>query len=103
MFEFDGALLQKAVRATFESRQTPMPQNLPTALTDNFAANPLKLSLWSGFITRNRIKTETDFAFVIKSLREFFAPIIEAESQNTNFNKHWKTGNQNSDFETRKR
>lgn len=91
-FEFDGALLQKAIRATFESRQTPMPQNLPTALTDDFAANPLKLSLWSGFITRNRIKSETDFAFVIKSLREFFAPIIQIEAQNTNFTKHWKTG-----------
>ena len=54
-FEFDGALLQKAIRATFANRQTPLPQNLPLALTEEFAANPFIISRWSAFIKRNRI------------------------------------------------
>ncbi len=35
-FDFDGALLQKAIRATFAARQTSVPQTFPTALTDAF-------------------------------------------------------------------
>ena len=90
-FDFDGALLQKAIRATFTSRQTSFPKDLPVALTDDFAGNPLILSRWSGFIKRNRIAVETDFALLIENLREFFAPIIEAEVQNEDFNKYWQT------------
>ena len=70
--EFDGKLLQSAIRNTFANRQTKLPQELPIALTNDFAANELKLSLWSGFIRRNNIKIETDFAEVIKHLRDFF-------------------------------
>jgi hypothetical protein len=87
--EFDGKLLQNAVRNTFANRQRKLPQELPVALTDNFAANELKLSLWSGFIRRNNIKTETDFAEVIKHLLEFFTPLIEAEAKNAELNQTW--------------
>jgi len=47
---------------------------------------------FSFFITpplRNRITAETDFASVIKNLREFFIPIIETEAKNLEFLKHW--------------
>ncbi len=87
--EFDGKLLQNALRNTFANRQTKLPQELPIALTDDFAANELKLSLWSGFIRRNNIKVETDFAEIINHLREFFAPLIEAEEQNAEFDQTW--------------
>lgn len=88
-FEFDGALLQKAVKATFASRQTPFPQSLPLALTDEFAANPSIIPRWNAFVKRNRIIIEIDFASIIENLREFFAPIIEAETDNKTFNKYW--------------
>lgn len=87
--EFDGKLLQNAIRNTFANRQTDMPQELPIALTDDFAASELKLPLWSGFIRRNNIKTETDFAEVIKHLREFFTPLIEAEMKKAEFGQNW--------------
>lgn len=91
-FEFDGALLQKAVKATFIGRQTPFPPSLPFALTDEFAANPLINPRWNAFIKRNRIIIEIDFASIIENLREFFAPIIEAETDNKTFNKYWTAG-----------
>ena len=87
--EFDGKLLQTAIRNTFANRQSRLPEELPVALTDDFAANELKLSLWSGFIRRNSIKIETDFAEVIKHLRDFFTPLIEAEAKNAAFNQTW--------------
>ncbi|MEP6904181.1 MAG: hypothetical protein ABJA66_20855 [Actinomycetota bacterium] len=87
--EFDGKLLQNAIRNTFANRQSKLPQELPVALTDAFAASELKLPLWSGFIRRNNIKTETDFAEVIKHLREFFTPLIEAEMKKTELDQTW--------------
>lgn len=90
-FDFDGSLLQKAIRATFTNRQTSLPQQMPIALTNEFAANALVLSRWIGFINRNRIKTDTNFFVLIKKLREFFTPLIEAEAQNVTFDNHWSS------------
>ena len=87
--KFDGKLLQKAIRNTFATRQSKLPQELPVGLTDDFAASELKLSLWSGFIRRNNIKTETDFAEVIANLREFFTPLIKAETKKAEFDQNW--------------
>lgn len=88
-FDFDGALLQKAVRATFAARQTSVPQIMPTALTDAFAENASTAADWTAFIKRSRITSETDFLTVLESLREFFAPLIEAEARNADFGKTW--------------
>lgn len=88
-FDFDGALLQKAIRATFAARATVFPQTLPIALTDAFARNAAVAADWKGFIRRGKITADTDFKAVIESLRGFFAPLIEAESQNADFERHW--------------
>jgi Nucleotidyl transferase AbiEii toxin, Type IV TA system len=37
-FDFDGAILQKAIVATFQNRKTPISIETPIALTDQFAA-----------------------------------------------------------------
>lgn len=57
IFDFDKAILQSAVRRTFERRQTPMPNGLPTALTDEFATNAKKIAQWKGFCRKSRIET----------------------------------------------
>lgn len=88
-FEFDGALLQKALRATFAARLTVFPQTLPIALTDAFIENAEVAADWKGFIRRGKITADTDFGAVIESLRGFFAPVIEAESRNAGFERHW--------------
>lgn len=89
-FEFDGELLQRAIGATFTTRQTPLPHNLPLALTDEFAGSALVIPRWNAFIRRNRITTRTNFISLIGSLREFFAPVIEAETRNAVFTKQWR-------------
>lgn len=91
-FEFEGELLQQAIEKTFANRQTKFPADLPVALSDDFAADPLKLSLWNGFIYRNKITAETDLAEVIKNLREFFLPVIEAGVKDIEFNQNWSPG-----------
>ena len=56
IFDFDKAILQSAVRRTFERRRTPMPTGLPTALTDEFASNAKKPAQWKGFCRKSRIE-----------------------------------------------
>lgn len=88
-FNFDGALLQKAIRATFAARATAIPQALPIALTDTFVETAAVAADWKGFIRRGKITADTDFKLVIESLRRYFAPVIEAESRNADFEKQW--------------
>jgi len=88
-FSFDGALLQKAIKATFTNRQTAVPHVFPIALTKVFTENSEVITDWKGFIKRGKITSDTDLESVIESLRDFFMRIIEAESQNTVLDKNW--------------
>jgi hypothetical protein len=54
-FEFQGQPLIDAIRATFERRQTPIPDGLPMALTDVFALNEVKATQWKAFLNRSQI------------------------------------------------
>lgn len=78
-FELDQDLMRKAIQATFANRQTVMPQTLPIALTDDFAADPLIVTRWQAFIKRNRIPAETDLSVIINRLREFFTSLFDYE------------------------
>lgn len=52
-FAFDGAVLARAIHATFERRRTALPQELPVALTPGFAAD--KQVQWRAFLARTQI------------------------------------------------
>lgn len=88
-FSFDGELLQKAIRATFVRRQTAVPRAVPTALTEIFTGDSEVIVDWKAFIKRGKITSDTDLNSVIENLRNFFAPIIEAEAKNAEFRKNW--------------
>lgn len=49
LFEFDGALLVKALRATFKRRGTPLPTKVPPALTPAFFDDKSRRSQWAAF------------------------------------------------------
>jgi len=88
-FEFDGATLQKAVRATFERRRTYFPTDLPLALTDEFARDKAKQTQWRSFLRTaglddaNQLKSVTDFLAV------FLLPLIEAGRNDSDFTGAW--------------
>jgi hypothetical protein len=52
---FEGETLMRALRATFERRRTPLPAELPVALTPAFANIEGKRAQWNGFVQRNRL------------------------------------------------
>ncbi|MDH0865941.1 nucleotidyl transferase AbiEii/AbiGii toxin family protein [Mitsuaria sp. GD03876] len=57
--EVDIRALHPAIRATFANRGTPPPDPtsaaLPSGLTEAFARNPVKASMWLAFLKKNRL------------------------------------------------
>ncbi len=60
----DGAMLARAIAATFARRQTALPLDPPLALRSEFAGDPAKQRQWSAFIARNRV-AHMDFGHTI--------------------------------------
>ncbi len=54
--ELDGATLAAAIAATFDRRQTTLPNERPLALTRQFSEDTAKLRQWQAFLNRNRIE-----------------------------------------------
>ncbi len=76
--KFDRATLANAIRATFERRQTPLPEETPTALTEAFAADAGKQGQWRGFANRSGgAILDLALADVVGVIAEFLLPILE--------------------------
>jgi predicted nucleotidyltransferase component of viral defense system len=92
-FDFDGKILQKAIAATFEQRETAIPVDIPVALTDAFAL--ARQRQWETFLVKNKVLQENnrDFVSVITQLRSFLFPPVQAISENRVFEQHWVAEN----------
>lgn len=90
---FDGAVLGRAIAATFARRQTALPASRPVALTAEFAERPDVQTRWGAFLRRNRLAVgESTFSMVIADLSEFIMPILTALSSGAGFNQAWTAG-----------
>lgn len=93
LFAFDGAVLARAVRATFDRRRTPMPEGVPLALTPSFAELPARRSQWQGFLRRGRLlETPPELVTVIEQLRRFLLPVLAAAASGEAFAATWPPG-----------
>jgi predicted nucleotidyltransferase component of viral defense system len=93
MFEFDGAVLARAIEATFARRRTAIPRATPVALTEAFALEPDKMTQWSAFLSRNRLDVGgVEFADVIQQLRRFLEPCLSALADGREWDKTWPEG-----------
>jgi predicted nucleotidyltransferase component of viral defense system len=89
-FEFEGALLSRAIRATFERLGTTLPTELPLALSDEFSDDPSKKMQWAAFLRRLGRKTgDTPLAEVIRALTEFLLPLVLAAGRAEAFDRTW--------------
>lgn len=89
---FDGAVLVRAVRATFDRRGTPIPVEAPLALTQAFAEIEGKEAQWTAYIRKNAIRSAPSLRQVISKIREFLEPVIAAVRAGGNFNSAWPPG-----------
>lgn len=92
-FEFEGALLGRAIEATFERRGTALPTEVPLALSDEFSEDQSKKVQWQAFLRRlGRDAGEIPLAEMVEALREFLLPPVIAIGRMEAFDRIWHTG-----------
>jgi hypothetical protein len=90
---FEGAVLSRAIESTFARRRTPLPGEIPLALTPAFAAIEGKGAQWSGFVRRlPRTSAPPDLEAVISDVAAFAAPVLLATGSGEQFEKTWTPG-----------
>ncbi len=89
-YEFDGELLSQAIWATFERRKTPLPQELPLGLTEEFYKDEIILARWNSFVRKTELAiVEEKLEVVINHLQVFFGDIIRALAEYEGFTDIW--------------
>jgi predicted nucleotidyltransferase component of viral defense system len=80
-FTFDGAILTRAIKATFRRRKTEIPAESPLALTEEFGRDGTKTIQWNAFVRKSGLEQEIpELLKVLPQLREFLLPILKAVS-----------------------
>jgi hypothetical protein len=85
---FNGVLLARAVTATFERRNTPLPQIIPIGLSDEFINDVHKIKQWQAFLRKNAL-SPISLSEVIIKLREFLLPPLHSNSA---IHMNWQAG-----------
>lgn len=89
-FDFDGDVLTRAIRATFERRQTPLPAELPAALTAAFAEDPTKKTQWSGFVRKAGVIEAGSLTETVATVAAFAERPLLAAAQGTSLSFAWR-------------
>ncbi len=90
---FEGGLLVRAIRATFDRRRTRVPAQAPIALTPSFADLPDKRAQWRAFLRKSAISgSQQELETVIGDLARFLLPPLAAATGETDFDASWLPG-----------
>lgn len=83
--EFNGETLTAAIAATFKHRHTPLPSEVPRALTSEFSEDAEKQALWRAFLRKGRLdasgKTLAEVADLVQAF--LMPPTISALLSNS--------------------
>jgi predicted nucleotidyltransferase component of viral defense system len=88
-FDFDGDLLTRAIRATFERRKTPLSTSVPVALTVTFADDPTKKAQWSGFVRKAGVDDAGSLAEAVAAVAAFAETPLLTAAQGTPLTATW--------------
>ncbi len=87
-FDFEGTMLQSAIRNTFRRRQTSLDSG-KELLDSNFGSQAAFNRHWDAFKKRTRLTTKQDFKSVFEEIRSFLTPVVEAELGTKSINLLW--------------
>jgi hypothetical protein len=91
LFPFQGPTLTRAIAATFERRQMPLPATLP--LSASYFADDTRAGRWRAYLDQTRQSaTPRDFAAVGEALREFLGAPYTAVLSEDRFRASWVPG-----------
>lgn len=90
-FEFEGAVLARAIGATFERRQTALPLDTPIAFSSAYADD--KQGQWVAFLKRTEIALAPEpFPDVQAQIAKLVMPPVLALTKDVEFASHWRPG-----------
>ncbi len=89
-FEFQGSTLCEALRTTFARRQTELPKDIPTALTERYYGSGEREAQWKAFKKKTAVKSPLTFAETCLSLQQFLMPPLTAVGADEPFTKTWR-------------
>ncbi len=89
---FDGTTLTRAIRATFDRRQTPLPESEPLALSPGFLAAPERQTQWRALLRRGRLAAPQDAGQLTEELRRFLLPVLAATVRGGTYEARWRPG-----------
>lgn len=85
---FDGTTLTRAIAATFGRRKTPLPKELPVALTREFSEHDAKQKQWAAFVKRVAPNAEP-LQHVVSELAPFLGPPLAHAATPDAFRMAW--------------
>ena len=92
-FTFSGTALAEAISRTFARRKTALPQDVPVALSSEFAERVKGIRLWETFLGRSGFEVGSyEFSIILGGLNGFVMPIIRAVSRAKPFDFVWPPG-----------
>jgi hypothetical protein len=90
LFDFQGAILSRAVEKTFANRNMPLPVD-PAVFDPSFVKDRDKNVQWQGFISKAKlIDAPGAFADVVAGVRIFLEPLAAALAGQRMFRSTWK-------------
>jgi hypothetical protein len=89
--DFEGAILCKAIRATFERRGTTVPNGEPDGLSVVFTQDEQKNKQWQAFQRKNRLEP-IPLPAVIDDLRNFLLPMLVIAATGAPCSSVWRAG-----------
>jgi predicted nucleotidyltransferase component of viral defense system len=92
-FAFEGTVLARAIKATFERRTTALPAQTPFGLSEAFAADPAKQVQWLAFLRRTEIALAPEpLSELIPAISAFLTPVLRAAHSSESPPGHWPSG-----------
>jgi Nucleotidyl transferase AbiEii toxin, Type IV TA system len=90
---FHGETLSRAIRETFDRRETPLPTGCPTAFTERFFADASHVRQWAAFAKPIQgDELSADLAAVVQAIAAFLLPVIAAAEERADFQANWRPG-----------
>jgi hypothetical protein len=89
---FEAGRLARAIRSTFERRQTPVPEKLPLGLTSEFLEDTAKLTQWAAFGKRLGLGDLPKLPVVGRYIATFLMPVVDAARTGSPFGREWIPG-----------
>lgn len=92
-FSFDGKQLAQAIENTFNRRKTPITQDLPVALSQEFYDDAAKQKQWKAFLAKSKVaEANVTLSQAVKVLERFLMSPVEAIAKRSAFTKTWQIG-----------